>query len=67
MNRTFQVKDTFLSVFPNYGVTEDLLRKQMRFSPYMQHEGIDKRYHYKMDQIKNYTENLLRVKNMQRK
>ena len=73
LSRTMQVKDTFMSVFPNYGVQPDekeSLNKTFyawnAWNPIEQKETakVDKSNFFKLDEFKVYTEELLKAKNM---
>lgn len=68
-NRTLRDKDTFLSVFPGYRLARDhknsTMRKHFRY-PSRSLEGnephvIDRTYTHKMDFMKKYTEEMLKV------
>ena len=74
-NRNLRDRDTFLSVFPNYRITRDpkhsVMRKHFKY-PSKSIEGgpphvIDRTYTMKMDFIKKYTEEMLKVQSMKRK
>jgi hypothetical protein len=67
------VKDTFMSVFPGYGVSPDITRtnymKQHAYNEWNALEGkrtieVDKRFHNKLDEVKYFTECLLRTADM---
>ncbi len=73
MNRTMFGKDTFLSVFPGYGVTPDKFSSINQnhfvyedFNDVEHRRTIDvNRSHFlKRDQFKMYTEELLKTSNM---
>ena len=73
INRTMMVKDTFISVFPDYGVApDDGLSMNRTFYNYSNYNAIecrktadvDKRYFNKQDEFKYYTEELLKAKGM---
>ena len=68
-NRTLRDRDTFLNVFPNYRIVRDhkhsTMRKQFKY-PSLAVEGtptymIDRTYTKKMDFMKKYTEEMLKV------
>lgn len=68
-NRTLRDRDTFLNVFPNYRIARDhkhsTMRKHFHY-PSMAVEGtptymIDRTYTKKMDFMKKYTEEMLKV------
>lgn len=73
MSRNMMVKDTFMSVFPNYGVQPDekesLNRTFYAWSPWNPIEQketakVDKSHFNRLDEFKIYTEELLKAKNM---
>ena len=73
-NRTLRDRDTFLSVFPNYRITRDpkhsTMHKQFKY-PSKSIEGyethvIDRTYTRKVDFMKKYTEEMLKVASMKR-
>ena len=76
MNRTLRAKDSFLAVFPSYGVIRDSLGSEARMEyRYQQYHDIemrptnspDKEHHLKRDEIKRYTEEWLKTANMRGK
>ena len=73
-NRTLRDRDTFLTIFPNYRIARDhknsTMRKHFKY-PSMSVEGnvphfIDRTYTRKMDFMKKYTEEMLKVASMKR-
>jgi hypothetical protein len=73
MNRNLGIKDTFLSLFPSYGVTPDKqeshLRRTFIYDDFNEGEGakttsLNRTYFVKRDEMKRYTEELLKTKNM---
>lgn len=73
-NRTLRDKDTFLTIFPNYRIARDhknsTMRKHFKY-PSKSIEGsaphrIDRTWTRKMDFMKKYTEEMLKVASMQR-
>ena len=68
-----KIKDTFLAVFPNYGVSQDdhasMNKTQHFYSNFNEIEqrktaDIDRAHHFKVDEFKVYTEEYLKAKNM---
>ena len=73
-NRTLRDRDTFVNVFPNYRIARDhkfsTMRKHYKY-PSCSTEGcpphvIDRAYTHKMDFMKKYTEEMLKVQSMKR-
>lgn len=73
-NRTLRDRDTFMTVFPNYRIARDpkfsTMKKHFKY-PKRSIEGspshqIDRTYTRKMDFMKKYTEEMLKVANMKR-
>lgn len=73
MNRNLRIKDTFLSLFPAYGVTPDKLASQVmyahtyeEFDPLEQRKttSLNRTHFAKRDEMKRYTEELLKTQNM---
>lgn len=73
MNRNMGIKDTFLSLFPSYGVTPDQnethLRRTFIYDDFNDGEGtlttsLNRAYFVKRDEMKRYTEELLKTTNM---
>lgn len=73
MNRTLKNKDTFLSVFPAYGIKPDQKDSEMHkvyrydeYHPIEQRKTAlpDRTFYHKKDEIKRYTEEWLKTINM---
>ena len=72
LNRRLRERDTFMSVFPSYRVQRDAKHSTSRKQYYLP-DGIlkvepfvcHKMWHLKMDRIKEYTEAMLKIKDMQ--
>ena len=73
MNRGLRARDTFLSVFPAYGVRPDQKNSEIQRSyVYNEYNPIEQRktselnkfFFYKKDEMKKYTEEWLKTANM---
>lgn len=74
VNVGLRERDTFLSIFPGYGVTRDRFdatSRSFHAYPEKQDDGkptheIKRDFHHKVDFMKRYTESMLKVKHMRR-
>ena len=74
MNRSLRDRDTFLKIFPGYRISKETtssVNTNSFFYPEVSTESIkmheiDRTYTHKMDFIKRYTEEMLKVASMQR-
>ncbi len=76
LNNKIGQKDTFLNIFPGYGIRPDFQKTcymlKHSYADWNPEEGhrtidIDKSFHNKLDEIKIYTEEFLKTSNMRRK
>lgn len=74
VNVGLRERDSFLSIFPGYGITKDRFEatsKSFYKYPEKTEEGkatheVNRDFHHKVDFMKRYTESMLKVKNMRR-
>lgn len=76
MNRNLHLKDTFLALFPAYGVSPDRIesevKNKMKWDNYNRFEQrktthLDRKHFAKWDEMKRYTEEWLKTQNMRGK
>ena len=74
MNRRFKMGDTFMSLFPTYRLTRDFKRTTMKKAfqyPKINVDGMpidyqEKLFNRRMDRIKDYTEEMMKVQSIKR-
>ena len=74
INLGLRERDTFLSIFPGYGITKDRFKAHTsatHFYPDKNDLGepvqkVNREYHHKLDFMKRYHESMLKVQNMRR-